>query len=80
MSQIVMLLNTLKREMKAQGLTYARVADRLELSESSIKRIFSDSKLSLDRLEQLSQLVGMDITDLVQKMGEERQRIEMLTE
>ena len=80
MSQIAMLLNTLKRELKAQGLTYAQVAARLELSESSIKRLFSDSKLSLDRLEQLSQLVGMDISDLVQKMGEEHKRIDMLSE
>ena len=80
MSQITMLLNTLKREFKAQGLTYAQVAARLELSESSIKRLFSDSKLSLDRLEQLTQLVGLDISDLVQKMGEERKRIDVLSE
>ena len=78
MSQV--LLNTLKRELKAQGITYADVATRLELSESSIKRLLSGSKLSLDRLEQLSQLVGMEISDVVQKMGEERKRLEMLSE
>ena len=80
MSQIGPLLNTLKREMKAQGITYAGAAARLGLSESSIKRLFSGSKLSVARLEQLSQLVGLELSDLVQKMGEERKRIDSLTE
>lgn len=80
MSQVTALLKTLKREFRAQGITYADAAGRLGLSESSIKRMFSESRLSLDRLEALCQLAGMEISDLVQKIGEERQRIAMLTE
>lgn len=80
MSQVAAILKTLKRELKAQGITYADVASRLELSESSIKRLFSESKISLGRLDALCQIAGMEISDLVQKMGEERQRIDMLTE
>ena len=72
MSQAPTLLNTLKRELKAQGITYAQVACHLGLSESSIKRLFSSSNLSLARLEQLCQLVGLEISDLVQKMAESR--------
>ena len=79
MSQAAALLRTLRRELKAQGVTYADVAVRLQLSESSIKRMFSESKLSVDRLDALCKIVGLEISDLVQKMGEERQRIEMLT-
>lgn len=80
MSQVAAILKTLKRELKAQGITYADVASRLELSESSIKRLFSESKISLGRLDALCQIAGMEISDLVQKMGEKRQRIDMLTE
>ena len=40
MGQVTPLLNTLKRELKAQGLTYTEVAEQLNLSESSIKRLF----------------------------------------
>ena len=80
MSQIGPLLATLKRELKARDITYADAAARLDRSESSIKRLFSESRLSLDRLEQLCQLVGWEISDLVQKMAEERKRIDMLTE
>jgi len=79
MSQVSALLKTLKRELKANGVTYAVVAERLELSESSVKRMFSESRLSLDRLEALCQIVGMEISDLVRKMASERQRINMLT-
>ena len=80
MSQVAALLKTLRRELKAQGITYADVAVRLDLSESSIKRMFSESKLSLDRLDALCQVAGIEISDLVQKMGEERKRIDMLTQ
>lgn len=80
MSQIVGLLNTLKRELKGQGVTYADLASRLALSESSIKRVFSSSKLSLERLEALCHAVGMEISDLVAKTEEGRKRVAMLTE
>lgn len=80
MSQITVLLKTLKKELRAQGITYAQVATRLDLSHSSIKRLFSGSKLSLERLEQLCQIVGWEFSDLVQKTGEQRQQIDRLTE
>jgi transcriptional regulator with XRE-family HTH domain len=80
MSQVTALLKTLRRELKAQGFTYADIAAQLELSESSIKRMFSESKLSLERLDALCQVAGLEISDLTQKMSEERNRIDMLTE
>jgi transcriptional regulator with XRE-family HTH domain len=80
MSQVTGLLNTLKRELKSQGITYADLALRLELSESSIKRMFSSSRLSLERLEALCHALGMEISDLVAKMAEGRKRVARLTE
>lgn len=80
MSQITSLLTTLKRELKARGITYAEAASRLDLSESSVKRLFSESRLSLERLEALCKLVGWEISDLVQTMAGERRRIDRLTE
>ena len=80
MSQTKALLKALKLELKARGVTYAQVASHLGLSENSIKRLFSESKFSLQRLEQVCQLLGLEIADLVQKMEAERQRINMLTE
>ncbi len=80
MSQTAALMKTLKRELKANSLTYAAVAGELGLSESSVKRLFSGASLSLDRLEAICQIMGMELSDLVQKMGSERKRINTLTE
>lgn len=80
MSQIDSLLDTLKRELKGQGLTYADLAERVGLSESSIKRMFSSSRLSLERLEALCHAAGMEISDLVARMGADRKRVALLSE
>ncbi|MEM9152150.1 MAG: helix-turn-helix transcriptional regulator [Cyanobacteria bacterium P01_F01_bin.3] len=79
MSQIPALISALKRELKARGFTYAQVARQLDVSESSVKRLFSQTQLSVSRLEQLCHLLDLEISDLVQKMSEERNRIAMLT-
>ena len=80
MSQIPELLNTLKRELKSNGLTYASVADKLGLSENTIKRLFSTSTCSLQRLEQLCELVDSDIVGLTKRMESARQHVELLSE
>jgi len=41
MSASAALIDTLKRELKAQGATYAAVARALGMSEASVKRMFS---------------------------------------
>ena len=68
MAQTKQLIDTLKRALKAQGLSYADVAKELNLSEASIKRLFSQSDFSLARLDKVCQLLGMEISDLVTQM------------
>ncbi|SEG69387.1 helix-turn-helix domain-containing protein [Marinobacterium lutimaris] len=73
------LIDTLKRCLKANGKTYADVARALDLSEASVKRLLSTHQLSLDRLDAICQLMGMEITDLVKQMEENSGHIEQLT-
>jgi transcriptional regulator with XRE-family HTH domain len=80
MSQTDALVQTLKRALKAKGFTYADVAARMDLSENSIKRLFATRSFSIERLEQICELVDMEISDLVQSMLENSRRIEMLTD
>lgn len=80
MSQTQALMNTLKRALKARGITYAEVASRLQLSESSIKRLLSGDTLSIARLETLCEIAGMDFSELVRKTAEARRGITTLTE
>lgn len=80
MAQTARLVETLKRSLKAKGITYAAIAQQLDLSESSVKRLFAEQSFSLDRLEQICQLAELEISDLVQLMLEESRHIEMLSE
>lgn len=77
--QTALLLQTLKQCLKAQGKTYADVAQILGLSEASVKRMFSEQQFSLQRLDSICQMLGMEISDLVKKMDASQANIEQLT-
>ena len=79
MAQTRELVKTLKSALKANNMTYADVAAELGLTEASVKRIFSQQNFSLERLDQICQMVGMEISDLVQLMNEQQQRIQQLS-
>lgn len=70
MAQTQQLIETLKRLLKAHGKTYVDVAAYLRLSEASVKRLFSTRTFSVQRLDQVCQMLGMEISDLVQEMSE----------
>lgn len=65
--QAVTLIDTLKRMLKARGMTYARLAVGLGLSEGSVKRMFSHRDLTLQRLEDVCRLAGIDFGELVRE-------------
>jgi DNA-binding Xre family transcriptional regulator len=65
MGQTRELIGTLKAALKSQGKTYADVARELGLAEASVKRIFSQQSFSLDRLDRVCHMLGMEISDLV---------------
>ncbi|MCB1839533.1 MAG: helix-turn-helix transcriptional regulator [Rhodospirillales bacterium] len=79
MMQTASLLQTLKHCLKAQRKTYADVAQALGLSEASVKRMFSEQQFSLERLDRVCDMLGMEISDLVKLMETSRARIERLT-
>jgi transcriptional regulator with XRE-family HTH domain len=70
MAQTQQLIDALKRILKAHGLTYSDVAGHLRLSEANVKRLFSKRSFTLERLDQVCQMMGMEISDLVQEMNE----------
>src|SRR5262245_8080173 len=66
MPQAALLIDVLKKALRERGLTYAHLAKGLGLSESSVKRTFSQGTMSLDRLEQVCALMGLEIADLLE--------------
>ena len=59
------LLETLKRCLRARGMTYQKLGRALGLSESSVKRLFSDESFTLVRLERVCAAIDMSVADLV---------------
>lgn len=64
MSESAAFLEALKRCLKAKGVTYLALAQRLELSEASVKRIFAEGTLSLERIGQILEVLGMSFHDV----------------
>ncbi|WP_188151098.1 helix-turn-helix domain-containing protein [Teredinibacter waterburyi] len=79
MSQIRLLVSTLKKQLKAHGYTYLQVAEALELSEATIKRSFAEASFSLARLEAICQLMGYQLSDLLALLKTEQPRLQQLT-
>ena len=79
MSQASQLVDLLKQSLRDRGMTYARLADELGVSESAVKRLFSKKKLSLERLEAICTHLGLEITDLLELARSSESRITELT-
>lgn len=79
MAQVTALIDTLKRELKAHGKTYADVATHLNLSEASVKRLFAERSFTLQRLEAVCTLLGIELSDLVQRMTYHHAQLSQLT-
>jgi hypothetical protein len=79
MAQSELLLEALKRELRRQRITYQQVAKKLELSEASVKRMFSSGDMSLSRLESICELASWDLIDLSKAAQSSVQKIDCLT-
>lgn len=75
MTEAKRLLATLKRLLKSRGYTYRKIAAALYLSEPTVKRLFSNGNISLERLTQLAALADMTIQELVNETGNDEPRI-----
>jgi DNA-binding Xre family transcriptional regulator len=64
MAQTDRLVAALKEVLKARGITYAKLAKKLALSEASVKRIFASGTFTLRRLDQVCETLGMEVSDL----------------
>ena len=67
MSETVLVVATVKRLLKARGLTYRDVAQALDLSEPSVKRVFSSERFTVERLARVAELLGYTLAELMQE-------------
>lgn len=59
------ILEELKKILKKKKIRYQQLAEKLEMSESSIKRLMVAKDLPLSRLEQLCEIAGISLFDLM---------------
>ena len=79
MAQTEALIDTLKQALRNQRVTYAEVAQKLDMSEANVKRMFATKRFTLERLEDICRLIQLELSDLFQLYEESRQRITTLT-
>jgi transcriptional regulator with XRE-family HTH domain len=58
------LVDALKRELKTRDITYAELARRIEMSEASVKRMFSQKNFTLNRLDEILEATEISLRDL----------------
>ena len=65
----VALVEALKRALKGRGITYAALAAKLGLSEASVKRMFSRRDFTLQRMDDVCTVSGVDFGEIVQDVS-----------
>ena len=58
------LILALKGALKSRNLTYRALADRLDLSEASVKRLFAEETFTLKRIEEICEVLEIDFFEL----------------
>lgn len=79
MSHTSLMIDALKRQLKAKAVTYAELGKRIGLSEPSVKRMFAQRSFTLERLEQVLGVIGMDFAELALAATNAPQLISQLT-
>src|SRR6478735_3371823 len=64
MPHAITLVDTLKRLLKARGITYGELAARIDMSEASVKRMFSQKNFTLQRLDDILTASGIEFEEL----------------
>ena len=69
MSNSKTLLKNLKSRLRADGISYRVLAERLDLSEPTIKRDLSRGEFSLARLDRICEVLNVTLEELLQPQG-----------
>jgi DNA-binding Xre family transcriptional regulator len=74
------IIDTLCAHLKARDLTYKDLAEGIDLSEVSVKRMFTGADIGLSRLEKICQFLQIELADLFKASPKKRKLISRLTQ
>jgi DNA-binding Xre family transcriptional regulator len=70
MTTTAALIDALKAELKASHITYAELADKLGMAESSIKRMLAKRDMALSKIDAICAVLKIDFADLARRVAE----------
>ncbi len=80
MAVSVDLIDGLMRLLRGQGMTYRELAGRLKMSEAAVKRMFSLRAMSLQRLEQICDVLDIGLADIAAESARGKDSMAELSE
>ena len=79
MSSPELVLQVLRAELRGAGITYKALAERIGMSESSVKRMFGQKDMTLSRLEQICKASGIAMDEVLRRAADFREQADTLT-
>jgi DNA-binding Xre family transcriptional regulator len=79
MLQATALVDSLKQQLKSRGITYADLALKIDMSEASVKRMFSQKNFTLQRLDEILKATEINFSDIASALHDEPKLISHLT-
>ena len=80
MSTTADLVTALKKELKAAQLTYADLAAKLGVAESSVKRMLSKGDMPLSRVDAICRALKLDFGELARRVADAQPLVKELTQ
>jgi DNA-binding Xre family transcriptional regulator len=74
------LVLTLKSELKSAQMTYAELARKLGLAESSVKRMLAKGDMPLSRIDAICRALKIDFADLARRVADAQPLLAELTQ
>lgn len=66
MARSKQIVDAIKVTLKRQGITYRVLAEKLDISESTVKQMFANNNFSLNRLDAICELLEVDLNALLE--------------
>ena len=79
MSTTASLITVLKEELKSAGYTYAKLAPKLGMAESSVKRMFAKADMPLSRIDEICAVLKIDFAELARRVADSKPLLAELT-
>lgn len=73
-------LALIKKELKARGIKYSELAELMDTSEVTVKRMLNNANISLSRMMFLSELLNLDLAELLVPSGKTKPTQSFFTE